>query len=101
MDEVAKASWCRASGVYRKDLQSWRKSATQTLAAPDEVHISLSQTKQDRRHTKELEGDLRCRNARLTETTTLLVLSRTLRRSLPRARTNHRPGSSSRPGLKR
>lgn len=78
MDEAGKAAWCRANGVYLKDLQAWRDSATQALAAPEEVRASPNQTKQDRRRIKELERDLRRKNAALAETTALLVLSKKL-----------------------
>lgn len=78
MDEAGKAAWCRANGVYLKDLLSWRDSATQALAAPEEVRASPNQTKQDRRRIKELERDLRRKNAALAETTALLVLSKKL-----------------------
>lgn len=78
MDEAGKAAWCRANGVYLKDLQSWRESATQALAAPEEMRASPNQTKQDRRRIKELERDLRRKNAALAETTALLVLSKKL-----------------------
>ena len=62
MDEAGKAAWCRTNGVYLKDLQTWRESATQALAAPDEMRASPNQTKQDRRRIKELERDLRRKN---------------------------------------
>lgn len=78
MDENAKAAWCRANGVYLKDLNTWRHSATQALAAPEEERASPNQTKQDRRRIKELERDLRRKNAALAETTALLVLSKKL-----------------------
>lgn len=78
MDEAGKAAWCRSNGVYLKDLQAWRESATQALAGPDEQRASPSQTKQDRRRIKELERDLRRKNAALAETTALLVLSKKL-----------------------
>ena len=78
MDENAKGAWCRANGVYLKDLNAWRQSATQALAAPEEERASPSQTKQDRRRIKELERDLRRKNAALAETTALLVLSKKL-----------------------
>lgn len=78
MDEAGKAAWCRANGVYLKDLQSWRESAKQALAAPEEMRASPNQTKQDRRRIKELERDLRRKNAALAETTALLVLSKKL-----------------------
>lgn len=78
MDENAKAAWCRANGVYLKDLDAWRQSATQALAGPEEARASPNQTKQDRRRIKELERDLRRKNAALAETTALLVLSKKL-----------------------
>ena len=78
MDENAKGAWCRANGVYLKDLISWRQSATQALAAPEELRASPNQTKQDRRRIKELERDLRRKNDALAETTALLVLSKKL-----------------------
>jgi len=84
MDEAAKAAWCRASGVYLKDLHAWRESATQALATPDEVRASPNQTKQDRRRIQELERDLRRKNAALAETTALLVLSKKLEAIFPK-----------------
>ena len=78
MDEAAKSAWCRAHGVYPQDLVNWRQSATQALAEPEEARASPSQTKQDRRRIKELERDLRRKNAALAETAALLVLSKKL-----------------------
>ena len=57
---------------------AWRQSATQALAGPGEERASPNQTKQDRRRIKELERDLRRKNAALAETTALLVLSKKL-----------------------
>jgi transposase len=78
MDENTKGAWCRANGVYLKALNSWRQSATQALAGPGEERASPNQTKLDRRRIKELERDLRRKNAALAETTALLVLSKKL-----------------------
>ena len=47
-------------------------------AGPEEERASPNQTKQDRRRIKELERDLRRKNAALAETTALLVLSKKL-----------------------
>ena len=76
MDEAAKSAWCRANGVFLHELVAWRESATQALASPEESRASPSQTKQDRRRIKELERDLRRKNAALAETAALLVLSK-------------------------
>jgi len=98
MDEAGQGAWCRSNGVYLKDLQTWRESATRALAAPEEERTSPSQTKKDRRRIKELERDLRRKNEALAETTALLVLSKNSRRSSTRARTNDRPRRSPKPG---
>jgi transposase len=76
MDESAKSAWCRANGVYLHDLVVWRQSATQALAEPEEARASPNQTKEDQRRIKELERDLRRKNAALAETAALLVLSK-------------------------
>lgn len=76
MDEIAKSAWCRANGVYLHDLVAWRQSATQALAAPEEVRASPTQTKQDKRRINQRERDLRRKNAALAETAALLVLSK-------------------------
>jgi transposase len=86
MDEAAKSAWCRANGVYLQDLSAWRQSATQALANPEELRASPNQTKQDRRRIKELERDLRRKNAALAETAALLVLSKNVSRARATAR---------------
>jgi hypothetical protein len=64
--------------VYLHDLEGWRQSATQALAEPEEARASPKQTQQDRRRIRELERDLRRKNAALAETAALLVLSKKL-----------------------
>ena len=76
MDEAAKSAWCRANGVYPQELVSWRQSATQALAQPEEARASPLQTKQDRRRIKELERELLRKDRALAETAALLVLSK-------------------------
>ena len=76
MDEAGKNAWCRENGVYPQELASWRQSATQALAEPDEARASPQQTKQDRRRIKELERELRRKDKALAETAALLVLSK-------------------------
>ena len=76
MDEVSRNAWCRENGLYAHQLQQWKDSATQSLAAPEESRASPSQTKADRRRIKELESELRRKNAALAETAALLVLSK-------------------------
>ena len=78
MDEAGKSAWCRAKGLYPQQLEQWREAATQALAEPEEQRASPNQTQQDRRRIKELERDLRRKNAALAETAALLVLSKKL-----------------------
>ncbi len=76
MDEAGKSAWCRAHGVYPRQLAAWRLAATQALAEPEEARASPQQTKQDRRRIKELEGELRRKDRALAETAALLVLTK-------------------------
>jgi hypothetical protein len=76
MDEASRSAWCREQGVYVQQLQQWRDSATQALAAPEEARASPLQTKEDRRRIKELERELRRKDRALAETAALLVLSK-------------------------
>lgn len=76
MDEASRSAWCRENGVYLQQLQQWRASATQALAAPEEARASPSQTREDRRRIKELEREVRRKDRALAETAALLVLSK-------------------------
>ena len=78
LDEVGKSAWCREHGVYPADLDKWRGSATAALSDPEEARASPQSTRQDRKRIKELERDLRRKNAALAETAALLVLSKKL-----------------------
>lgn len=76
MDDGSRGAWCRENGVYAQQLQQWRDSATQALAAPEEARASPSQTREDRRRIKELEREVRRKDRALAETAALLVLSK-------------------------
>lgn len=76
MDEATRSAWCRQNGVYPQQLQQWKASAVQSLAAPEEARASPSQTKQDKRRIKELEREVRRKDKALAETAALLVLSK-------------------------
>jgi hypothetical protein len=62
--------------VHLHELLSWRQSATQALAAPEEARASPQQTAHDRRRIKELERELHRKDKALAETAALLVLSK-------------------------
>lgn len=76
MDVATCSAWCRENGVYPQQLQQWRASATQALAAPEEMRAIPSQTREDRRRIKELEREVRRKDRALAETAALLVLSK-------------------------
>ena len=76
MDEASRSAWCREKGVYPQELESWRLSATQALAEPEEARASPMQTQSDRRRIKELERELRRKEKALAEAAALLVLSK-------------------------
>jgi transposase len=78
MSESDKSAWCREHGVYTSELDQWRASCTTALSEPQEVRASPQSTRQDRKRIKELEHDLRRKNAALAETAALLVLSKKL-----------------------
>jgi hypothetical protein len=72
--------------VYPADLALWRASCTTALAEPEEARASPQATRQDHKRIKELERDLRRKNAALAETAALLVLSKNGHRDLVAAR---------------
>ena len=78
MDETTRGAWCREHGVYPQELATWRASATQALAEPQEQRASPKETASDRRRIKELERELRRKDKALAETAALLVLSKKL-----------------------
>ncbi len=78
MSEADKSAWCREHGVYPSELEQWRASCTAALSEPEEARASPQSTRQDRKRIKELERDLRRKNAALAETAALLVLSKKL-----------------------
>lgn len=73
-----KSAWCREHGVYPNELDQWRASCTTALSEPHEARASPQATRQDHKRIKELERDLRRKNAALAETAALLVLSKKL-----------------------
>ena len=84
MDESTRSAWCRENGVYPQELDAWRASATQALAAPEERRASPKETAADRKRIKELERELRRKDKALAETAALLVLSKKLEAIFPR-----------------
>lgn len=78
MSESDKSAWCREHGAYPGELDQWCASCTTALSEPEEARASPQSTRHDRKRIKELERDLRRKNAALAETAALLVLSKKL-----------------------
>jgi len=78
MDEATKSAWCREHGVFPSELEKWRISAVEALAAPQEARATPQQTRHSERRIKELERELRRKEKALAETAALLVLSKKL-----------------------
>ena len=72
MSEAQKAAWCREKGVFPSELESWRKTASESLEQPQE----RAEPKGDRRRIRELEKELRRKDKALAEAAALLVLSK-------------------------
>lgn len=76
MDEATRSAWCREQGLYRADLDGWKRDAISGLEEPRGA--SVADTRQDRRRIKELERELHRKDKALTETAALLVLRKKL-----------------------
>ena len=59
MDEASISDWCCEKAAHPQELKSWRMSATQALAEPEEARASPLQPQSDRRRINELVHELR------------------------------------------
>ena len=91
MDEATRSGWCREQGLYPAELDGWKQDAIAGLGEPRAA--SAAEAREDRRRVKELERQLHRKDKALAETAALLVLSKKLRRSSTRTRTNDPSGS--------
>jgi transposase len=76
LDEAQRSAWCREKGIYLKDLEQWRASASTALAQPEEVRASPQETRKDKQRIKELERELQRKEKALAEAAALLILSK-------------------------
>ena len=67
--------YLRRKGLYRKDLEQWREQMLEGLEVKLKRRRSLSKTPEGRR-IRELEKELRRKDAALAETAALLVLKK-------------------------
>lgn len=71
------AEYCRRRGLFPEQLQRWRYDCEQAASlSHEERRREAAQTKEQRRRIRELERELKRKNAALAETAALLALSK-------------------------
>jgi transposase-like protein len=77
LNEAELAEYCRQKGLYVEQIEAWRKACLQANAnSAAQAKAQQEQTKQTRRHIKQLEQELRRKDKALAETAALLVLQK-------------------------
>ncbi|GAB7541743.1 hypothetical protein CS8_014060 [Cupriavidus sp. 8B] len=78
LSEAELSEYCRGKGIQPEQVQQWREACEQANAAAP-VKRTLAQRREDeaaRRRVRELERELKRKNAALAETAALLVLQK-------------------------
>lgn len=89
LNEEDSAEYCRRKGIYPHQLKLWRNSCEAANDRDKQANIKLkSEQKANRKHIKDLEKELHCKEKSLAEAATLLVLQKNCRRSGRTQRTN-------------
>ncbi len=79
MSESELGEYCRAKGLFVEQIKRWKEDCLAGFQITKEQEkLALKQAKTDKRTIKDLEKDLRRKNAALAETTALLVLRKKL-----------------------
>jgi len=74
-NEAELAEYCRRKGLHAEQITLWRQACMSANATAEEQERAFKeQTKQDKKHIKRLEVDLRRKEKALAETAALLVL---------------------------
>ncbi|MGH2603763.1 MAG: transposase, partial [Dehalococcoidia bacterium] len=74
------AEYCRRRGLFPEQLQRWRHDCEQAASlSHEERRREAAETKEQRRRIRELERELKRKNAALAETAALLTLSKKAR----------------------
>jgi transposase-like protein len=77
LNEAELAKYCRQNGLYVEQIAAWRKACLQANAdSAAQAKAQQDQSKQDRRHIKKLEQELRRKDKALAEAAALLVLQK-------------------------
>lgn len=79
MSESELGQYCRTKGLFVEQVKRWKEDClTGFKTRKEQDKLALKQAKTDKRKIKDLEKDLRRKNAALAETTALLVLRKKL-----------------------
>lgn len=90
------AEYCRRKGLYVEQIKAWREAYEQANGPVQSIKTrrEREEEKAAKKRIKQLERELRRKDAALAETAALLVLRKKPRRSGGRTRMNdQRPGS--------
>lgn len=80
LSEVELAEYCRRRGLYPEQLRRWRASCEQANARNQQAGRQDSEAlKMERKRSRDLERELRRKNAALAETAALLTLRKKAR----------------------
>lgn len=75
LSEAELAEYCRKKGLYAEQIAAWREACINGNVSAAELEKSVKeQSRQDRKHIKALERELRQKEKALAETAALLVL---------------------------
>lgn len=75
LSEAELAEYCRKKGLYAEQIAAWREACINGNVSAAELEKSVKeQSRQDKKHIKSLERELRQKEKALAETAALLVL---------------------------
>jgi transposase len=75
LNEVELSEYCRGKGLYPQQIQAWTDSCIQANA-PVAPKVDRAKLKEQTRHIKQLEAELRRKEKALAEAAVLLVLQK-------------------------
>ncbi len=78
LNEVELGEYCRRKGLYPQQISAWRNSCMQANA-PAVPKVDRTKVKEQTKHIKQLEAELRRKEKALAEAAALLVLQKKVR----------------------
>ena len=90
LNEVELGEYCRQKGLYPQQIDAWKDACLQANA-PAAPKVDRTKLKQQTKHIKQLEAELRRKEKALADAAALLMLQKKSRRSGRTPRTENRP----------